>query len=174
MLDINAPQGEIKNLKFRKEGKGENGAVPLDIAIVLTCAGATPLRTLIGGNNAATFWRANDDKDLMYPYLGMCESTAKVRYCTVEIDMVILKNCDLSKFKFKCLGGGMIELAFNCAAKEFSEHDVSDLRALLQDVAQIKVSGGDLVDKMNDPDPEPDDDEDQNDLDLDDEPSGVH
>lgn len=160
MLDIDAPQGEVTSLKFRKEGRGENGIVPLDVSIKMQCPGRGALTFLLG-SEAASFWRGNQDADLMYPYLAQCECTSKVEYAELSVGGVALKNSTLTKFKFKVLGGGMIELGFNCAVHEISEHSVALLRDLLQKPSRIKVDGGDLVDKANNSDDEEDDDQEE-------------
>lgn len=157
MININTQQGEIKNLKFRKEGQGEDANVALDISLSLTCEGKGILDTILGADSADSFWRPGG-ADVRFPYLAKCESIAKVRYCSVNIAGLTLENCVLSKTTFIPKPNGFIDLTANCSANDLSEHDLAAVKNLLRVPCSIAISGGDLVDAMNA------DDDDQTDM----------
>lgn len=153
-LTINAPQGEIKNLKYRKEGNGADGAVPLDVKVSCVCNGSV-LKTLIGSDNTASFWRAGKDKELMFPWLGLCKSNSKFKYCQLNVGGVELKDASLSGFQFTCMEGGSLELEFNAAVPHLGAKETEKMKGFLKGGAiPIKCTGGDLVDMAEDDDEE--------------------
>jgi hypothetical protein len=142
-LKFKSSSCKVTNLKYHKNGKGENAPVPLDIKLSLMCAGSV-LNTLLGGK-ASSIWKEGRNKDLALPYLGGCSCGSVFTYCQVNIGGAELKDGTMSKISFTPLPGGQVDLSFNISVEEVSAAGVNKLRQLLQTTCEMVLSGGDLV-----------------------------
>lgn len=163
-LKIDAPKGEVKNLKYRKEGKkGADGAVPLDVKVSLVCSGAV-LTTLLG-SAAASFWRNGEGKPQMYPGLGKAECINKFKYVQLTIGTAELPDATISSIKFTCLDNKELDVEFNASVAHIPAKELEKLKGyLLGNAIPIKCDGGDLVDLMADDEEEDEEDDGQQDI----------
>lgn len=164
MLTINSPQGQVTNVKYHREGSGDDpNNVAMDIKIKCECFGAEALTPLLGNKSAKVFWTGKDN-DLAFPHLGESVIRTKVEGCKAQIQGISLTNCNLGVFKFKPKMGGAIELSFNVSAKDVSPKQQDQLKGLLKTDVQILVEGGDIITLSASSKPDDDDDDSQADI----------
>ncbi len=134
---------KVSNLKYHRNGKGENSPVPLDVKLEVMVTGKV-LDSMLGGK-AGAIWSGDRSKDLALPYLGACQCTSKFNYCQVNVGGAELKDATMSKIAFTPLPGGQVDMTFNLSVDEVSAAAINKLRQLLQQSCEVSVTGGDLV-----------------------------
>jgi len=149
LIKITDGAAELKFVKTRKEGKGEDRKIlGLDMQFVCTtkAKGVTPD---ILGSPAQVFWQTGKEKEALFLGLATCTSKSKVKNATLQFAGIVFENeITLSNWKFTPRAHGMIDLSFKASV----EDPTIDQRSIITKCTKsgrLEVEGElDLIDQM--------------------------
>tara|TARA_R110002072_G_scaffold295787_1_gene466969 strand:+ start:145 stop:648 length:504 start_codon:yes stop_codon:yes gene_type:complete len=163
MIKITDGQAELKVVKTRKEGKGEESKIlglDMTFACVTKAEGVTPD---IFGNPSQVFWDDDEEKNPLFFGLKAITSDSKVKNATLQFaGNVFDHSATLSKWAFRPCAHGMIQLTFLASVSDPTRDQRIGVLAKLLKPGKLEVEGElNLLDQMNDDEPEAEHDDSQ-------------
>lgn len=141
---------EITHINVRKEGE-EKETLALDLKMSMMAeAGLVDslmCEDLNDGEAERCFWMANEEGTPRFEQMDDVKFTRSYSNVNVEVMMLVLESCKLSKFSFKPMKGRKAELLFQVAIKEPHPMAVDRLASMLMNSMPAKFyqPQGDLL-----------------------------
>jgi len=130
----------IKHLNVRKEGPDEAKVMALDIKLSDAETNPAFLARILGAEYAdvkASFW--DSEGEARFSGIETMTSWCAIDNCTVTMGGLVLKECQIHKFKFKPRGDFIVEIEFQVSLKEPPENALPIIGEHVQDGLSVTV-----------------------------------